>query len=114
MVVSWQESYDKPRQYIEKQRHHFANKVCIVKAIVSSVVTYSCDSWTLSKAKHQRINAFELWFWRRLLKVPGTARISNKSILKEINPEYSLEGRMLKLKLQNFGHLMRTADSLEK
>ena len=89
-----------------------STKICIVRAI--PVVTYSCDSWTLSKAKHQRINAFELWFWRRLLKVPGTARISNKSILKEINPEYSLEGRMLKLKLQNFGHLMRTADSLEK
>ena len=111
-IFSCQETYDKPRQWVEKQRITLSTKICIVRAI--PVVTYSCDSWTLSKAKHQRINAFELWFWRRLLKVPGTARISNKSILKEINPEYSLEGQMLKLKLQYFGHLMWKAYSLEK
>ena len=93
-IFSCQETYDKPRQWVEKQRITLSTKICIVRAI--PVVTYSCDSWTLSKAKHQRINAFELWFWRRLPKVPGTARISNKSILKEINPEYSLEGQMLK------------------
>ena len=74
---------------------------------------YGCESWTIKKAEHQRIDAFELWCWKRLLRVPWTAR-SNQSILKEINPEYSLEGLMLKLKLQNFGHLMQRADSLEK
>ena len=89
-------------------------KVHIVKAIVFLVVTYSCESWTIKKAEWQRIDAFELWCWRRLLKVPWTARRSNQSILREINPEYSLEGLMLKLKLQYFGHLMRTAGSLEK
>ena len=89
-------------------------KICIVKAIIFPLVTYSCESWTVKKAEPQRIDAFELWCWRRLLKVPWTARRSNQSILKEINPEYSLEGLMLKLKLQYFGHLMRTDDSLEK
>ena len=89
-------------------------KVHIVKTVVFPVGMYSCESWTTKKAEHQRIDAFELWCWRRLLKVPWTARRSNQSILKEINPEYSLEGLMLKLKLQNFGHLMRTDDSLEK
>ena len=78
------------------------------------MVTYSCDSWTIKKAEHQRIDAFELWCWRRLLKVPCTARRSNQSILREINPEYLLVGLMLKLKLQYFGRLMQTADSLEK
>ena len=86
----------------------------IVKAVVSSVVMYRCESWTMKKAEHRRINAFELWCWRRLLRVPWTARRSNQSILKEINPEYSLEGLVLKLKLQYFGHLMQRADSLEK
>ena len=81
-------------------------KVPIVKAMVFPVVTYSCESWTVKDAEHQRIDAFELWCWRRLLKVPWTARRSNQSILREINPEYSLEGLMLKLKLQYFGHLM--------
>ena len=81
-------------------------KVQIVKALVFPVVTYSCESWTVKKAQRQRIDAFELWCWRRLLKVPWTTRISNQSILREINPEYSLEGLMLKLKLQYFGHLM--------
>ena len=81
-------------------------KVCLVKAMVFPVVMHGCESWTIKKAEHQRIGAFELWCWRRLLRVPWTARRSNQSILKEISPEYSLEGLMLKLKLQYFGHLM--------
>ena len=81
-------------------------KVYLVKAVVFPVVMYGCESWTTEKAERQRIDAFELWCWRRLLRVPWTARISNQSILKEISPEYSLEGLMLKLKLQYFGHLM--------
>ena len=89
-------------------------KVCLVKAMVFPVVMYRCESWTIKKPEHQRIDAFELWSWRRLLRVPWTARRSNPSILKEINPEYSLEGLILKLKLQYFGHLVRRADSLEK
>ena len=89
-------------------------KVCLVKAMVFPVVRYGWDSWTIKKAEHQRINAFELRCWRRLLRVPWTARRSNQSILKEISPEYSFEGPMLKLKLQYFGHLMRRTDSLEK
>ena len=89
-------------------------KVSIVKATVFLVVIYGCESWTIKKAKHQRIDAFELWSWRRLLRVPWTARRSNQSIPKEMNPEYSMEGLMLKLKLQYFGHLMQRADSLEK
>ena len=89
-------------------------KVHIVKALVFPVVMYHCESRTVKKAKCQRIDVFELWCWRRLLKVPWTARRSNQSILKEISPEYSLEGLMLKLKLQCFGHLIRTANSLEK
>ena len=89
-------------------------KVHLFKAMVFPVVTYGCESWTIKKAEHQRIDAFELWCWRRLLRVPWTARISNQLILKEISPEYSLEGLMLKLKLQYFGHLMGRADSFEK
>ena len=89
-------------------------KVRLVKAMVFPVVMYGCESWTIKKAEHQRIDAFELWYWRRLLRVPWTARRSNQSILKEISPECSLEGLMLKLQLQYFGHLMRRADSLEK
>ena len=85
-------------------------KVHLVKAMVFPVVTYGCASWTIKKSEHQRIHAFELWCWRRLLRVPWTARRSNQSILKETGPEYSLEGLMLKLKLQYFGHLMRRAD----
>ena len=81
-------------------------KVCLVKAMVFTVVMYGCKSWTINKAEHQRIDSFELWCWRRLLRVPWTARRSNQSMLKEINLEYSLEGQMLKLKLQYFGHLM--------
>ena len=82
--------------------------------MVFTVVLYGCESWTIKKAEHQRIDAFELWYWRRLLRVPWTARRSNQSILKEINPEYSLEGLMLKLKLQYFGNLIQRANSLEK
>ena len=89
-------------------------QVHIVKALVFPVVRYRCESWTIRKAECQRIDAFELWCWRRLLRVPWTARRSSQSILKEISPEYSLEGLMLKLKLQYFGHLMQRADSLEK
>ena len=89
-------------------------KVCIVKAMFFPVVTYGCERWTIKKAKHQRIDGFELWCGRRLLRVPWTARRSNQSILKEISSEYSLEGLMLKLKLQYFGHLMQKANSLEK
>ena len=89
-------------------------KVCIVKAMVFPVVMYGCESWTIKKAEHQVIDYFELWYWRRLLRVPWTARRSNQSILKEISPEYSLEELMLKLKLQYFGHLMRRADPFEK
>ena len=89
-------------------------KVCLVKAMVFSVVTYGCESWTMKKVEHQKIDAFELWCWRRLLRVPWTARSSNQSILKEISPGCSLEGLMLKLKVQYFGHLMRKVDSLEK
>ena len=89
-------------------------KVCLVKAMVFPVVMYGCESWTVKKAEHRRIDAFELWYWRRLLRVPWTARRSNQSILKEISPGISLEGMMLKLKHQYFGHLMRRADSLEK
>ena len=89
-------------------------KVCLVKAMVFPVVMYGCESWTVKKAERQRIDAFELWCWRRLLRVPWTARRSNQSILKEISPGCSLGGMMLKLKVQSFGHLMRRVDSLEK
>ena len=89
-------------------------KVCLVKAMVFPVVMYRCESWTVKKAEHWRTDAFELWCWRTVLRVPWTARRSNQPILKEISPEYSLEGLLLKLKLQYFGHLMRRTDSFEK
>ena len=89
-------------------------KVCLVKAVLFPVVMYGCESWIIKKAEHQRIDAFELWCWRRLLRIPWTAKRSNQSILKEISPEYSLEGLMLKLKFQYFGHLMERTDSFEK
>ena len=114
MLASWKKSYDKHRQHIGKQRHYFATKVCLVKAMVFPVVKYGCESWTVKKAERQRIDAFGLWCWRRLLRVPWTARRSNQSILKEISPGCFLEGMMLKLKLQYFGHLMWGVDSLEK
>ena len=113
MLTPWKESYDQLRQRIKK-RHNFAEKVHLVKAMVFPVVVYGCESWTVKKAECQRIDAFELWCWRRVLRVPWTARRSNQSILKEISPEYSLEGLMLKLKLQYLGHLMWRSDSFEK
>ena len=117
-LIPWKKSYDQPRQHIQKQRHYFANKGPSSQGFFvfffSPVVMYGCESWTVKKAEHRRIDAFELWCWRRLLRVPWSARRSNQSILKEISPEYSLEGRMLTLKLQYFGHLMQRADSFEK
>ena len=114
MLTPWKDSYDQPRQHITKQRHYFANTVRLVKAMVFPVVMYGCESWTVKKAEGLRIDAFELWCWIRLLRVPWTARRSNQSVLKEISPGGSLEGLMLKVKLQYFGHLMRRANSLEK
>ena len=101
-------------QCIKKQKHYFRNNICLVQAMVFPVVMYGCESWTIKKAEHWRIDAFELWCWRRLLRVPWTARRSNQSILKEISPGCLLEGLMLKLKLQYSGHLMWRADSFEK
>ena len=109
MFAPWKKSHNKPRQCIKKQRHYFADKGPYSQSYGFSVVMYGCESWTIKKAEHQRIGVFELWSWRRLLRVPWTARKS-----KEINPKYSLEGLMLKLKLQKFGHLIRRADSLGK
>ena len=114
MLAPWKESYDQPRQHIKKQRHYFASK-----GLSSQGYGFSCGHvwmWELAikKAEHRRIDAFELWCWKRLLRVPWTARRSNQSILKEISPGCSLEGMMLKLKLQYFGHLMWRVDSLEK
>ena len=114
MLAPWKKSYDQPRQHIKKQRHYFANKGPSSQSYGFSVVIYGCESWTIKKDERQRIDAFELWCWRRLLRVPLTAKRSNQSILKEINPEYSLKGLMLKLKLQGFGHLMQRTDSVEK
>ena len=99
---------------LTEKRHYFAKKVCLVKAMFFPVVMYGCESWTVKKAERWRIDVFELWCWRRLLRVPWSARRSNQSILKDINPGISLEGMMLKLKLQYFGHLMRRVDSWEK
>ena len=113
MLAPWKKRYDQPRQHIKKQRHYFATNVRLIKAMVFPVVMYGCEIWTIKKAEHWRIDAFELWCWRRLLRVSWTATRSSQSILKEISPEYSLEGLMLKRKLQYFGHLMRT-DSFEK
>ena len=104
---------DKPRQLIKKQRHLLTN-FCIVQAMVFPVVMYRFEIWTKMKVEHWRIDGFKLWCWRRLLRVPWAARKSNQWILKEINPEYSLDGLMMKLKLQYFGHLMQRAHSLEK
>ena len=114
MVTPWKESYDQTRQHIKKQRHYCVNKGLSSQGCSFSVVTYGCESWTVKKAECRKMDAFELWCWRRLLRVPWTARRSNQSILKEISPVCSLDGLMLKLKLQYFGHLMRRVDSLEK
>ena len=109
MLTPWKKSYDQPRQYIT-----LPTKVRLVKAMVFPVVMYGCESWSIKKAECQRIDAFELWCWRRFLRVSWTARRSNQSILKEINPEYSLKGLMLKLNFQYFGHLMQRDNSLER
>ena len=114
MLAPWKKSYDQPKQHIKKQRHSLPTKVNLIKAMVFPVVMYGCKSWTIKKAEGQRINACELWYWRRLLRVLWTARRSNQPILKDISPEYSLEGLMLKLKLQYSGHLMRRTGSLGK
>ena len=113
MLIHWKQSYDQPRLYIKKQRHYFVNKGLSGQGYGFSS-GHGYESWTVKKAEHQKIDAFELWCWRRLLRVPWTARRSNQTILKEISPGCSLEGLMLKLKLQSFGHLMWRADSFEK
>ena len=107
-------SYDKPDSILKSRGVTLLTKVYIVKTMVFPLVMYRCESWTIKRAECQRTDAFELWYWRRLLRVSWTARRSNQSILKEINPDYSLERLMLKLKLQYFGHLMQRTDSLEK
>ena len=114
MLAPLKKSYDQTRQHITKQSLYFANKSLSSQSYGFSVVMYGCVSWTIKKAEHRRIDASVLWCWRRFLRVPWTARRCNQSILKEISPEYSLEGLMLKLKLQYFGHLMRRTDSFEK
>ena len=114
MLVLWKKSYDQLGSILKSRDIALLTKVHLVKAMVFPVVMYGCDSWTIKKAECQRIDAFELWFWRRLLRVPRTARRSNQSILKEISPGCSLEGLMLKLKLQCFGHQMQRVHSLEK
>ena len=114
MLTPWKESYDQPRQHIKSRDIILSTKVHLVKALVFPVVMYGCESWTIKKTEHWRIDVFELWCWIRLLRVPSTARRSNQSILKDISPGCSLVGLMLKLKLQYFGHLLQRADSFEK
>ena len=113
-IPPWKKRYDQPRQNIKTQRHYFANKGQSSQSYSFTVVMYGYESWTIKKAECWRIDAFELWCWRRPLSVPWTARRSNQSIRKEISPGYSLEGMMIKLNLQYFGHLMRRVDSLGK
>ena len=112
-LALWKKSYDQ-HSTLKRRDITFPTDVHLVKTMAFPVVTYGCENWTIKKAECQRIGAFVLWCWRRLLRVPWTSRISNQSILKEISPEYSLEGLMLKLKLQYFGHVMGRPDSLEK
>ena len=114
MLTPWKESYDQPRQHIKSRDFTLSTKVRLVKATFFPVIMYGCESWTIKKAEHWRIDAFELWCWIRLLRIPWPARRSNQSILKEISPGCSLEGLMLKLKLQYFGHMVWRADSFEK
>ena len=114
MLAPWKENHEKPRQHTKSRDITLLTKVHIFKAMVFPVVMYRCESWTIKKAEHQRIDPFELWCWRRLFRVPWTAKRSNQSILKEVNPECLLEILLLKLKLQYFGHLMQRANSLEK
>ena len=113
-MTVWKESYDKPRCILKSRGIMLLTKIHLVKAMVFPVVMYGCENWTVKKAECRRIDAFELWCWRRLLRVPWTAWRFNQSILKEINPEYSVERLMLKLKLQYSGYLMPRTDSLEK
>ena len=113
MLTPWKKSYDQPRQHIKKQRHYFVNKGSYSQSYGFSS-SHGCESWTIKKTEHLRTDALELWYLRRCLRVPWTARRSNQSILKEISPKYSLEGLMLKLKFQYFGHLMWRTSSLEK
>ena len=113
-ACSLEESYDQHTQHIKKQRCYFAHKGPSSQGYGFPVVMYGCENWTVKKAECRRIDAFELWCWRRFLWIPWTARKSNQSILKQISPEYSLEGLMLKLKFQYFGHLMQRTDCLEK
>ena len=113
-LLSWKKSYDQHRQHVKKQRHYFSNKGPSSHAMVFPVVMYGCENWTIKKAEYRSIDTFELSCLRRLLRVPWTARRSNQSILKKISPECSLEGMMLKLKLQYIGHLVGRADSFEK
>ena len=113
MLTPWKESYDQPDSIFKSRDITLPTEVHLVKAMFFPVVMYGCESWTVKKAEHPRIDAFKLWCWRRLLRVLWTARRSNKSTLKEISPGCSLEGLMLKLKLQYFGHLMRRVESLE-
>ena len=114
MLASWKKSYDKSREHIKKQIHYFVNKGPYSQSCGFSSSQYGCENWTIKKAECQTTDAFELWCWRRLLRVPWTARRSNQAILKEISLEYSLEGLMLKMKLQYFRYLRWRADSLEK
>ena len=114
MFTPWEKDYDKPTQHIKKQNITLSTKVHLVKAVVFPLVMYRCESWTVKKAEHRKIDAFELWCWTRLFRVPWTARRSNQSILKETSPGCSLEGLMLKLQLQYFGHLKGRVNSLEK
>ena len=113
-LAPWKKSYDQPRQHIKSRDITLPTKVHLVKAMVFPVVIYGCEGWTIKQAECWRTDAFYLWCWRRLLRVPCTARRSKQSMLKKISPEYSLKGLMLKVKLQYFGHLMGSTDSLEK
>ena len=114
LSLPWKESYDKPRQHIKKQGCHFASRDMYSQSSGFSSSHVQCESWAIKKTEHQRINAFKLWCWRSLLRILWTARRSNHSILKEISPEYSLEGLILKLKVQHFGHLIQRTNCLEK
>ena len=114
MLAPWKKSYDQLDNILKSRAITLPTMVHLVKGMVFPVVMYGCESWTIKKAEYRRIDAFELWHWRRLLKVPWIARRSNQSILKETSPGYSLEGLRLKLKLQYFGHLMQRTDSVEK
>ena len=114
MITLWKKSYGQPRLHLKSRDITLPTNVHLVKAMVFPVVMYGCESWTIKKAEHQRTDALELWYWRRLLRDYWTSGRSNQSILKEISPECSFEGLILKLKLQYFGHLMQRADSLEK